>query len=90
MINFAAQEYYELINWDFCKLSSPPLLNDVRTDMIMDLLKSGEIPEWNFHNFPNHTQAVERCVKLVTKILVECAAPKQEMELYEPPFCPVQ
>ena len=31
------------------------------------VIKSGTGAEWNFDKFPCHTQAVERCVKVVTE-----------------------
>lgn len=68
-INFNAQEYSEMINWMDCELSSPPLLAEISDDEIKSHIDSGSIPDWNitFKQFPVHTQAVERCVKLVTE-----------------------
>lgn len=68
-INFNAQEYSEMINWMDCELSSPPLLAEISDDEIKSHIDSDSIPDWNitFKQFPVHTQAVERCVKLVTE-----------------------
>lgn len=67
-INFNAQEYSEMINWIDCELSSPPLLAEISDEEIKSHIQSDSIPDWNvaFKKFPVHTQAVERCVKLVT------------------------
>lgn len=68
-LNFNAQEYSELINWMDCDLSSPPLLKDISDDEIKSNIESDSVPNWDttFKTFPVHTQAVERCVKLVTE-----------------------
>lgn len=68
-LNFNAQDYSELINWMDCDLSSPPLLKDISDDEIKSHIESDSVPNWDttFKTFPVHTQAVERCVKLVTE-----------------------
>lgn len=66
-INFSANDYTELIDWSTCKLTPPPLLSKMSTEHIASLLKEKVLPEFNYLKFPCHTQAVERCVKLVTE-----------------------
>lgn len=67
-INFQASEYTEMIDWNTAALSPPPLLRRVSDDDLWTKIKSGEsADEWNFGKFPCHTQAAERCVKLVTE-----------------------
>lgn len=68
-LNFKAQDYSEIINWMDCDLSSPPLLKDISDDEIKSHIQSDSVPNWDitFKTFPVHTQAVERCVKLVTE-----------------------
>lgn len=66
-INFSANDYTELIDWSVCKLTPPPLLSRMPTEHIASLLKDKALPEFNYLKFPCHTQAVERCVKLVTE-----------------------
>ena len=51
-------------------VTEPPLLKEVSTNEIRMLLASGEIRVMDFPKYPCHTQAVERCVKLVTSSLV--------------------
>lgn len=68
-LNFNANNYTEIIIWMDRELSSPPLLNEISDHEIELHIKSGEVPNWStkFKSFPVHTQAVERCVKLVTE-----------------------
>lgn len=67
-INFQATDYIEIINWTNTDLTPPPLLRRVTDDEIWAKITAGETAdEWNFGKFPCHTQAVERCVKLVTE-----------------------
>lgn len=65
-LNFEAQSYSELIDWQ-TNLSAPPLLSTVTTEECMLAIKSSEVPILEFPDLPCHTQAVERCVRLVTE-----------------------
>ncbi|GBM74723.1 hypothetical protein AVEN_274856-1 [Araneus ventricosus] len=57
-----------MIHWNTITLSPPPLLRIFSNQEIWSKLQSvGTAAEWNFDKFPCHTQAVERCVKLVTR-----------------------
>lgn len=66
-INFAASDYIELIDWSKCKLSSPPIMNNVSTESLEQLINTDVLPEFELMKFPCHTQSVERIVKLVTE-----------------------
>lgn len=66
-INFNAADYTELIDWSSCKLTSPPAMDKVQTEDIEAILSTKALPDFQCLNFPCHTQAVERCVKLVTE-----------------------
>ncbi|XP_050502649.1 uncharacterized protein LOC126881949 [Diabrotica virgifera virgifera] len=67
-LNFQANEYYEIIDWTTTAISPPPLLRRVSDEEMWAKISTANTPEeWNFHKFPCHTQAVERCVKLVTE-----------------------
>ncbi|GBN09653.1 hypothetical protein AVEN_6498-1 [Araneus ventricosus] len=58
-----------MIHWNTITLSPPPLLRIFSNQEIWSKVQSvGAAAEWNFDNFPCHTQAVERCVKLVTEV----------------------
>ncbi|GBM88191.1 hypothetical protein AVEN_57948-1 [Araneus ventricosus] len=57
-----------MIHWNTITLSPPPLLRRFSNLEIWSKVQSvGTAAEWNFDKFPCHTQAVERCVKLVTE-----------------------
>ena len=62
-LNFAAETYPELINWEVVKLTEPPLTLDLNE---AELLAIKETP-FKVPNYPCHTQAVERGVKLVSE-----------------------
>lgn len=65
-INFDAKDYTELIDWQIPNLTAPPLLKNLSCENLKDMI--GNVPEIiNILNFPCHSQAVERCVKLVTE-----------------------
>lgn len=68
-LNFSATDYTELIDWGNCELSSPPLLKDVTDDQIKTYIKTEEVLQCDVlsKKLPVHTQAVERCVKLVSE-----------------------
>lgn len=66
-LNFEAKDYSELIDWSKCKVSPPPMMRKLTTETISTYLRNKTLPEFEFMNFPCHTQAVERCVKLVTE-----------------------
>ena len=66
-LNLDANEYFELINWQDTKITEPPLTADVPEADIRSFVKSGGQSTIEFERFPCHTQAVERCVKIVTE-----------------------
>ena len=66
-INFNAEDYTELINWQSCNVTEPPLTVNISDVDITAFVKSKESPVVDFPRFPCHTQAVERCIKLVTE-----------------------
>lgn len=65
-INFDAEDYTELINWQIPNLTAPPLLKNLSCEDLKDIIRN--VPKIvNILSFPYHSQAVERCVKLVTE-----------------------
>lgn len=65
-----ANDYTEMIDWNQQKITPPPVLNNTSTDELRNILSSNDNEPkyvWEFENFPCHTQAVERTVKLVTE-----------------------
>lgn len=74
LINFKARTYCELIDWDTTYITEPPLIKHF-TELELEVLVNGgdKSDLWNFNGFdiPNHTQAVERCIKLVTETAIK-------------------
>ncbi|GBO16771.1 hypothetical protein AVEN_111208-1 [Araneus ventricosus] len=66
-INFQASDYIEIINWNSCVVYPPPMLRDPSEDDIKSLINSDTTPIREIRKFPCHTQAVERCIKLVAE-----------------------
>ncbi|KAK4884145.1 hypothetical protein RN001_000416 [Aquatica leii] len=64
-INFEATTYNDLIDWQNCELSEPPILASISNDDLNQLIQT--VPEMDLVKFPCHTQAVERHVKIVSK-----------------------
>lgn len=70
-INLKAKTYVDLIDWKANLITEPPLIKKFSESDLTELVNEGEnSSSWNFDGFrlPNHTQAVERCVKVVTEI----------------------
>lgn len=70
-LNLEAQDYIALINWQDYKITEPPLTMRYSEHELKEIIALGCVTEdgtiMQFPNFPCHTQAVERCVKLVTE-----------------------
>lgn len=69
-LNFEAASYIDLIDWQKCKLTEPPITSHITEDVLRNLLASGEPVAQHLGSlrFPCHTQSVERFVKLVTEV----------------------
>ena len=62
-LNFDAEDYHSLVNWQELPRTQPPMLKDVGDD---EIEKAIQIPQkWTLDDFPCHTQSVERHVKMV-------------------------
>lgn len=66
-LDFTAIDYVDMIQWNACNVTPPPLLKNVTDEEIGELIKTGRPLMSDFNMFPCHTQTVERCVKLVTE-----------------------
>jgi len=66
-LRFDATEYFDLIDWQSCDVTEPPLLSEISENDMAMYIGSGYVPKIDFPKYPCHTQAVERCVKLVTE-----------------------
>ena len=60
-----AQDYSGMINWQEEFITEPPLTRNMSVDDIDDNIRNKAV--FQAPAFPCHTQAVERCVKLVTE-----------------------
>lgn len=75
-LKFDALDYTEMIDWMSTKILSPPFLRGISNEEIESFIQSGEFPDWDIREFPCHTQAVERCVKLVTESSLKVCWPQ--------------
>jgi len=66
-LNYDSSDYINLIDWQNTDITEPPLMVDFSDAVITDLVKNGESSVVDYPRFPCHTQAVERCVKVVTE-----------------------
>jgi hypothetical protein len=66
-LNYDSEEYYDLIDWQTTMITEPPLTVDISDSDIQQFVATGASEVISFPRFPCHTQAVERCVKLVTE-----------------------
>lgn len=66
-LNLNATEYYDMIDWQSLTVTEPPVTMNMTNDELKDMISAQISPSVIFPLFPCHTQAVERCVKLVTE-----------------------
>lgn len=66
-INFDASDYIDLIDWHATVITLPPILANLTTKEIEDLIIKDSNKMVELIALPTHTQAVERCVKLVSE-----------------------
>lgn len=66
-LNFDAKDYADIITWQDCEVTEPPLTLNMSDEALKDIVKNGLGKCQNINDFPCHTQAVERCIKLVTE-----------------------
>ena len=64
-LNFEAEQYIDMINWQETTVTVPPLLHGIRVSTVEELIITGNKTEM-IPKIPCHTQAVERLIKLVT------------------------
>ena len=66
-LNFASEDYTEMIDWAIENVTEPPLTFNLSSQSLMECVKENSIPIMELENCPCHTQAVERCIKLVSE-----------------------
>ena len=64
-LNFDAVSYTDLIDWQTVNVTEPPLTKNLSNEKLDELIVTGDI--FPLPKYPNHTQSVERCIKLVTE-----------------------
>lgn len=75
-LNFKATNYYDMINWKTITLTVPPVLRSVSNEELIKGLTGDTAEVWRFSEFPSHTVAVERTVKLVTEASSKVIGPQ--------------
>jgi len=65
LLNFDAENYHSLINWDNLHITEPPVLV-TKTDAEIESAVNAP-QKWSFEDLPCHTQAVERHIRTVTE-----------------------
>jgi len=66
-MNFEADDYTELVDWQSIDRSSPPVMKDLSDSEIITFVKNKATDKVDYPRFPCHTQGTERCIKLVTQ-----------------------
>ena len=64
-LNFEAPNYVAMIDWQKCQLEEPPSTRKLSSELIKDIIISKK-ELLSLTHFVNHTQAVERVIKIVT------------------------
>ena len=79
-LNFNATDYIGLIDWqDQTVITEPPLTMNKTDEELLRYIREEETPYLVYERFPCHTQAVKRCVKLVTEAsAVVCAEARRD------------
>lgn len=64
-LNFAAETYYDLIDWTSCKVTSPPMISELSDASLIDAVEHGPV---QMTILPCHSQAVERAIRDVSRV----------------------
>ena len=62
-INLKAENYYDLVDWSTEPCTEPPLTLDFSEEKLLNVISQ----PYTLPNYPSHTQAVERKVRVVTE-----------------------
>lgn len=67
--NFAATKYYDIIDWQNITYQEPPVTKGLSEEQLLQVVADPHSSVLSYtKNYPSHTQAVERAVKLVTQV----------------------
>lgn len=64
--NMDASEYFEMIDWQYCGTTEPPITRSINNEGLKEIVETGILPK-QFLSYSCHSQAVERSVKVVTE-----------------------
>jgi len=68
LLNFNSEDYTDLVEWQTIDRYEPPLMKHIPDKDIANYVKSNSVAEAHkIALFPCHTQATERCIRLVTE-----------------------
>lgn len=79
-INFNADDYIDLIDWQKCELTEPPATVSLSRDQLSSLVNmKNNVKDLPCYKFPCNTQAVERSIKIVSEASQKvCGAERRE------------
>ena len=60
-VDFSANSYTKMVDWDSLACTEPPLTRDMSEAELEEVVEKGH----RFQDFPNHTQQVEAMVRVV-------------------------
>lgn len=67
-VNFNAKDYIDLVDWTSVEKSEPPIMRHVTREQLREYVNNPATSQTiDFPKFPCHTQATERCIRLVTE-----------------------
>ena len=68
VINFAADDYIDLIDWTEVEKFEPPIMKHITLEQLKTyIIDPDNTNPLEFPKFPYHTQATERCIRLVSE-----------------------
>jgi len=67
VLNFAANDYTELVEWQSIDRCEPPMTKYLTDSDLQVCVQTSVFEKVNLQAFPCHTQATERCIRLVTQ-----------------------
>lgn len=66
-LNFDCTDYTAMIDWSTVSVTDPPITMSISDDDPREFIREPTTPVVTFNRYPCHTQAVERCIKVVTE-----------------------
>ena len=77
-LNLNSIDYLDLINWNGCRVTVPPILSDLSEEQLKSVVSGHSPPVTELESFPFDTQSVEKCVKIVTEAAAVCGADNRD------------